>query len=311
MNYGVSELEDLESIIEEQSSNFNFKAEYSIGAVATRPNALGALARLQQNVLGRQEEINAIAKKSLDSVEVKLLSCISSQDDINMKNCQLSTALHIAAFHGQANVVKAIIEAQADVQALDKNGLSPLDLACDQASRDLLMAAGTDGWTQLMIAAKKGQEDIAHELLTSSAEGSSEITKHPESVTKCNRHGRTALHVAAEEGHASLVRILTASGADVNARDLLGQTPLDLTEDEQCKEILKEYGSVESPALIPGISVRLSLSFKQHDDAADGPLRAGDIGILVEDDGSSKPYLVEAPNGIKFWYARRSVTRAV
>ena len=38
--------------------------------------------------------------------------------------------------------------------------------------------------------------------------------------------GVTALHVAAENGHALCIRVLLAAGADANVRDKEGWTPL-------------------------------------------------------------------------------------
>ncbi|KAI5071736.1 hypothetical protein GOP47_0013987 [Adiantum capillus-veneris] len=57
--------------------------------------------------------------------------------------------------------------------------------------------------------------------------------------------GRTALHIAACEGHLDVVRLLVSKGADVNARDRWGSTPLDDAEHYQngdvCKQLI-EYG---------------------------------------------------------------------
>ena len=42
--------------------------------------------------------------------------------------------------------------------------------------------------------------------------------------------GQTALHLAAADGHLGVIRILAARGADLDARDAQGQTPLSLTQ---------------------------------------------------------------------------------
>ena len=42
--------------------------------------------------------------------------------------------------------------------------------------------------------------------------------------------GRTPLHVAAEHGHESNVRVLVESGAKLTLRDHLGMAPLDLAD---------------------------------------------------------------------------------
>ena len=46
------------------------------------------------------------------------------------------------------------------------------------------------------------------------------------------RLGRTPLHQAAWDGHKEIAELLIAEGAEVNAKDVEGQTPLDLAEDD-------------------------------------------------------------------------------
>jgi hypothetical protein len=43
-----------------------------------------------------------------------------------------------------------------------------------------------------------------------------------------NRYGRTALHVAASQGHTDVIRYLISAGADVNAVDCMGMSPLEI-----------------------------------------------------------------------------------
>ena len=54
--------------------------------------------------------------------------------------------------------------------------------------------------------------------------------------------GRTALHVAAEHGHAANVAVLVDAGANLLIRDHLGLTPLDLAdkaEHAECMSVLR------------------------------------------------------------------------
>ena len=56
--------------------------------------------------------------------------------------------------------------------------------------------------------------------------------------------GRTALHVAAEHGHASNLSVLVESGASMTIRDHLGLTALDVAEKadhEECMIVLRKY----------------------------------------------------------------------
>jgi len=53
------------------------------------------------------------------------------------------------------------------------------------------------------------------------------------------------LHNAAWKGHVEIAKLLIVKNADVNAKDVEGQTPLDWAEEEKHKEIadlLRKHG---------------------------------------------------------------------
>jgi hypothetical protein len=55
-----------------------------------------------------------------------------------------------------------------------------------------------------------------------------------------------------------------------------------------------------------GCGVQLAPDFEEYSDAKEGPLKPGDIGVLIEDDGSSKPFRVEF-DGKRWWYDRSAL----
>jgi hypothetical protein len=59
-----------------------------------------------------------------------------------------------------------------------------------------------------------------------------------------------------------------------------------------------------------GAEVHLSHDYAEYDDACSGPLKPGDVGTLLVDDESSKPYKILAPNGKKWWYHRKAIVSA-
>jgi ankyrin repeat protein len=60
----------------------------------------------------------------------------------------------------------------------------------------------------------------------------------------CDNTGYTPLIAAAFRDDSSIIRVLLASGADLNVRSYKGITALSATDDEQCKRILKSAGAV-------------------------------------------------------------------
>jgi hypothetical protein len=90
----------------------------------------------------------------------------------------------------------------------------------------------------LLKAAGKGREAKVQRLLSQGA-----------SVATVGSDGKTALHLAAEGGHAEVVALLLESGAEVNARDGQGRTPLHLAaragELETLTVLLESKGDME------------------------------------------------------------------
>src|SRR5690606_1154883 len=120
--------------------------------------------------------------------------------DINARGKGDTTALHLAARSGHESVVRVLLEEKADPNAGDEKGVTPL-----------------------MVAAVKGNESIVWVLLE---EGGADPNK------RCNA-GMTALHYILRsnsdvpiETKLRLIDMLLVKGADVNAIDDAGRTPL-------------------------------------------------------------------------------------
>lgn len=110
---------------------------------------------------------------------------------------------------------------KSDINAKDQFGLSPLLIAIearDQESRDLILerAPKTDSTTQLFDAAAQGNLPVLQNLLT----------KKPFLTYFRLPDGTMPLHVAAQWGALGAAQFLVQKGADVNARNSRGETPL-------------------------------------------------------------------------------------
>jgi|GEM_PF-3293281 len=129
--------------------------------------------------------------------------------------------LEVAAVHGDLDLVKALVEKGADVNA--HGGL-------DNASIH-------GGRTALMAAAGNGHLDVVESLLSKGA--------NIEAVTS---GGQTALMAAADEGHLDVVEFLLSTGAVVNAENNYGETALTLALKTPLSEVadcLIDHGATE------------------------------------------------------------------
>ena len=143
-----------------------------------------------------------------------------------------TTALHRACGEGSAPIAAALIEAAAPLDAKTDENLTPLFVAVcggHAAAVQLLLERGANamardspddarGTTLLHAAATRGHADIAATLLKASAGGGVEL------LSATGWIGETALHGAKT---AAVATVLVEAGADVEARDGKGRTPLD------------------------------------------------------------------------------------
>ncbi|EQC30165.1 hypothetical protein SDRG_12018 [Saprolegnia diclina VS20] len=115
--------------------------------------------------------------------------------DLKRTNKLGRTVLHVACASGQGSVVALLLRAGATIQAVDREGNTPLMLACTHNHVAVVM--------QLL-----SQPPLADETLKM-------------------QDGRSALHVAARAGHVRLLRwLLESTTTDVNGCSATGTTAL-------------------------------------------------------------------------------------
>ena len=92
--------------------------------------------------------------------------------------------------------------------------------------------------------------------LTRSVEG---CDKASVQVDIKDRKGETALHKAALWGHRQVVARLLEAGADPKAKNARGQTPVDLAQGEEVKEVLRKAAEdrpAVAAALMEGLGIQ-------------------------------------------------------
>ena len=180
----------------------------SRGALALRLNALVHIEQLAARAVG---------KESCEQMK----QLVFDQSDINAKTSSNLTPLHVVAKRGDRQLLQTLIDAKADVDAVDKNGKSALQMTKCLRCEQVLKLSGADGWTPLMIASETGNVEEVRTLLDS---------KRPELVKIGNRNGFTPLHAAAYRGNLKVLQTLIAANADINAKDSTGRTPCDVAD---------------------------------------------------------------------------------
>lgn len=119
------------------------------------------------------------------------------------------TALHLAAFFGQIDSVRILLEQGAEVDPPSQNAMANHPLHAAAAGRhlmvcDILLTNGADvnakqhgGWTPLMAAAQHGDRGLCELFLRRGARKGEK-----------SDDGKTAAALAAEHGHEDIARLL-------------------------------------------------------------------------------------------------------
>jgi ankyrin repeat protein len=183
-------------------------------------------------------------------------NAIASGSDINKKDKNGNTPLILAARHGDAGIVRALLMKGADVAIKNNDGYDALlaltsytmmSTPTDNKTTEpigviteghlkaaaLLLDHGADvntktkdGMTALLVATKLRKKDIVDLLLSKGA-----------AVNATDQQGATALIIAASKGYGELICPLLRKGADKEIKDTKGNTAFSYADKNGYREI--------------------------------------------------------------------------
>lgn len=161
------------------------------------------------------------------------------KDWINMKSNNGYTSLHYAAFRGNIDVIKLLIENGANIDICNNEGLNVLHLAAQGNKTSILiyfiekyhldfMKIDNIGSTPLHWASYVGSEESFLYLLTLNPD-----------INKQDIEGLTPLHLAVTSDRTRIIKKLLHKGADKTIRDKQNRTPLDLAKEKNKTSIIE------------------------------------------------------------------------
>jgi ankyrin repeat protein len=155
---------------------------------------------------------------------VNIGACVNSTD------FDKRTPLHVAAAEGRLDVVEFLLSMKADVHSKDRWGGDPLKDAIrgnHKRVQEVLKAHGALG---LADEHSDHGQTIGEKMCASACKGDLNEIKSlfakRASVNAADYDKRSALHLAAAEGHEEVVKFLVEMKAEVNAKDRWGGDPL-------------------------------------------------------------------------------------
>lgn len=162
--------------------------------------------------------------------------------DVNIKDNKGRSPLSWAAGNGCSQTVRVLAQhPRVDMSSVDndkRNALSMASAGAHLESLQVLLRYGCegvdakdiDGWSPLAWAIQKDDANVVEALLST---GLVDLESRDNS-------GRTILSWAVNYGHISVVRALLRKGADPEAVDLAGGTPLSIAERLGRQDIVRE-----------------------------------------------------------------------
>nr|XP_033777263.1 E3 ubiquitin-protein ligase MIB2 isoform X1 [Geotrypetes seraphini]XP_033777264.1 E3 ubiquitin-protein ligase MIB2 isoform X1 [Geotrypetes seraphini]XP_033777265.1 E3 ubiquitin-protein ligase MIB2 isoform X1 [Geotrypetes seraphini]XP_033777267.1 E3 ubiquitin-protein ligase MIB2 isoform X1 [Geotrypetes seraphini]XP_033777268.1 E3 ubiquitin-protein ligase MIB2 isoform X1 [Geotrypetes seraphini]XP_033777269.1 E3 ubiquitin-protein ligase MIB2 isoform X1 [Geotrypetes seraphini] len=190
----------------------------------------GANADLQNNVKCTALYV-AVSKGFTDVVKV----LCAHNSAVNVQDSSRDTPLHYAITADFKGIIEILLEVpNIDFTVQNRQGFNLLHHSALKGNkqavqrivgraRQLVDAKKEDGFTALHLAALNNHQDVAEILIK---EGRCDVNLR-------NNRLQSPLHLAVTQGHAGLLQLLVREGADVNAEDEDGDTPMHIALERQ------------------------------------------------------------------------------
>ncbi|XP_058449820.1 ankyrin repeat domain-containing protein 27-like [Malaya genurostris] len=125
---------------------------------------------------------------------------VSPKINLNATNGEGYTALHVAALHGNVDMLNILLDNRVNVSARTRFGATALHLACRERRFNV---------TKLLLSRRSNEEMV--------------------DLKDCR--GETSLHYAVEQNQQRIVELLLRAKADKSLRNLAGKRPIDIARD--------------------------------------------------------------------------------
>ncbi|KAG5674417.1 hypothetical protein PVAND_004390 [Polypedilum vanderplanki] len=179
---------------------------------------------------------------------------------IDILTLRKQTPLHLAAGNGQLEVCKLLLELGASIDATDDLGQKPIHVAAQnnfsevaklflEQHPQLVMATSKDGNTCAHIAAMQGSVKVIEELMKFDRSG---VINVRNKLTDS-----TPLQLAAEGGHAEVVKALVRAGASTTDENKMGFSAVHLAAKNghgQVLEVMRTSGSIRASSKKLGLT---------------------------------------------------------
>jgi len=169
-----------------------------------------------------EDGLTALHQACIDNLDEVVRILLENGANVNSVDSELWTPLHAACTCGNTTIARILIERNADLLALNADQNMPYDICEeDETLHYVESAMAAKGITQAQINRIRGTEE--REILNDLKLKARSTAFDPNQADDTDA---TRLHFAAAHGFSDLARFLLKQGAQVDARDNDGWTPL-------------------------------------------------------------------------------------
>ena len=172
------------------------------------------------------ELIDAVKAGDAEKV-VRLLDADSSL--LSAGDANGVSAILLAMYHGKPAIAQLFIDRGARLDLHEATATGQIERVRELAPASDINAAGADGFQPLGLACFFGHEEVARFLISVGADVS---------LASKNTMQVQPIHAATARRSASIVRLLLENGADPNAQQQMGYTPMDSAVQNGDREII-------------------------------------------------------------------------
>jgi len=227
-----------------------------------------------------------------------VLSLPNSTDEVNARDRDGNTPLHIASMLGRGQVVKSLLDQRSvNDSATNSQGKTPLELARNpevyqqlQLARTVFVESRVKRIQELVQSTSYTELEalLAEPRIRTTVDlNGTELPTEPQTVES----GGSLLHEAARKRDIKLIQLLLLNGADPFRRDKRGKLAQDVTKDDRTKAILKK--SPAAAAAQRGVQEKAILGANPPTAGSTG---AGDVTLGSKEAREMKGYLKKWTN---------------
>ena len=194
------------------------------GTTPLQATARRGLAKTAQRLAEKGVDYDAFSAVALNDIAHL---ATRSADDLERADSNNASLLHWASLHGSVDVVGWLVDNGLDINAVNAFGEKPLVLSA--LARDYPGTANTDDRTGVIRLLK--DRGARMDVFAAAALGDEQsliafLAADSGQAHTTNRFGSTPLHYAAWAGKEDAAKGLLHAGANVNAKDQHGRSPL-------------------------------------------------------------------------------------